>query len=212
MISVDDEKICGQCLRTLRTSEFAKDRTRTDGLQAYCRECRREYRRQNAEQIREKSKQYIAERSRREPGWNTSDPERLRRYRQENPDDVREYQRRYRASHDEEVRDATRGRRNRWYAGNPHKRAEYGALHRARKANVVIVSGAIDYERIYQRDGDICYLCGRKVLKKERHVDHVVPLSRGGTHTEDNLRVTHARCNLIKGAALVEELDMARFR
>lgn len=48
--------------------------------------------------------------------------------------------------------------------------------------------------------------------KSERHLDHVIPLSRGGAHSEDNIRVTHARCNLKKGTKLVEELDLESFR
>lgn len=30
--------------------------------------------------------------------------------------------------------------------------------------------------------------------------DHVVPLARGGTHTNDNLQATHASCNRAKRA------------
>jgi 5-methylcytosine-specific restriction endonuclease McrA len=32
-----------------------------------------------------------------------------------------------------------------------------------------------------------------------RSIDHVQPLSRGGSHTTDNVRLAHLRCNVAKG-------------
>lgn len=72
--------------------------------------------------------------------------------------------------------------------------------------------GEVDYKRVWRRDKDICYLCGCAVAKNDVHYDHVIPLTRGGVHSEDNIRVTHARCNLVKGKKLVEELDLKQFR
>lgn len=55
--------------------------------------------------------------------------------------------------------------------------------------------------------GDDCYLCGFEIdyaLKfpdpRSRSVDHIVPLSRGGSHTLDNVAMTHLRCNMSKNA------------
>jgi 5-methylcytosine-specific restriction endonuclease McrA len=36
----------------------------------------------------------------------------------------------------------------------------------------------------------------------ECHVDHVVPLARGGTHTRDNLATACPSCNISKGTKL----------
>ena len=42
--------------------------------------------------------------------------------------------------------------------------------------------------------------CGRKVRKKEFHVDHIVPISKGGSEWElDNLELSCPECNLKKG-------------
>ena len=51
---------------------------------------------------------------------------------------------------------------------------------------------------IIARDDSRCHLCGKKVKPDEIHLDHLVPLSRGGTHDESNIRVAHAFCNLSK--------------
>lgn len=60
---------------------------------------------------------------------------------------------------------------------------------------------------LIERDGDCCYLCGRQVSDAlpfthplKANIDHVVPLSRGGSHTLDNVRVACRSCNSAKGA------------
>mgnify|MGYP000862721279 CR=1 FL=1 len=52
---------------------------------------------------------------------------------------------------------------------------------------------------IYQRDAACCHLCGRPVRRADASVDHVIPSSKGGASTLDNLRLAHKRCNFAKG-------------
>lgn len=54
---------------------------------------------------------------------------------------------------------------------------------------------------VIQRDGLVCRICGGDVEPHDVHVDHIHPLSRGGRSEPANLRVTHRRCNLAKGAS-----------
>lgn len=65
----------------------------------------------------------------------------------------------------------------------------------------------IDAERlneysVFRRDGWICQICGEPVdmdLKwpdpHSASIDHVVPLSKGGSHTLENVQLTHLVCN-----------------
>jgi 5-methylcytosine-specific restriction endonuclease McrA len=53
-----------------------------------------------------------------------------------------------------------------------------------------------------------CYLCGDMIPNGERHVDHIVPLSRGGGHVASNLAIACAECNLRKAAKLPEEIGL----
>ena len=64
-------------------------------------------------------------------------------------------------------------------------------------------------QAIFDRDGWRCQLCGGHLdasLIGQRHnhqrpsIDHVVPLSRGGTDDATNLQAAHLRCNEMKGA------------
>ena len=52
---------------------------------------------------------------------------------------------------------------------------------------------------IIHRDKWTCYLCGAKLKYDEIHLDHLVPLSRGGENTKENLAVACAECNIAKG-------------
>ena len=60
---------------------------------------------------------------------------------------------------------------------------------------------------IYRRDGFICWLCGEATEPdvdpsdgRYPSLDHVVPRSRGGADSAENLRCAHRLCNSIKGA------------
>jgi hypothetical protein len=52
-------------------------------------------------------------------------------------------------------------------------------------------------ERIYKRDGYRCVKCGRE---KNLSIDHIVPLSRGGTGKDSNLQTMCVMCNVAKGS------------
>ncbi len=60
-------------------------------------------------------------------------------------------------------------------------------------------------QEVIDRDKSICYLCGKTCELHEIHLDHVLPLSRGGYHTRKNLRVSCATCNLDKGSMTEDE-------
>lgn len=56
---------------------------------------------------------------------------------------------------------------------------------------------------IYERDGYRCRKCGRKTDDLE--IDHIIPISRGGKSTYDNLQTLCRRCNLEKGSDVEED-------
>lgn len=73
---------------------------------------------------------------------------------------------------------------------------------------------AVGLAYVMKRDAGKCRLCGGAVDRnavvphpKAPTLDHVVPLSRGGTHTRANLQLAHFSCNVIKGdRAMGEQL------
>jgi len=65
--------------------------------------------------------------------------------------------------------------------------------------------------RIIERDGYYCVYCDEDLRDAEIHMDHVIPESKGGPTSYDNLQVTCRKCNLAKGA-LTESEFMNRLR
>lgn len=48
--------------------------------------------------------------------------------------------------------------------------------------------------------GPKCHLCALPIQKDQRwHLDHIIPLSQGGTDHPTNLAPAHTTCNLAKG-------------
>ena len=69
-------------------------------------------------------------------------------------------------------------------------------------------------KEIFIRDNWCCGICKEAVDPTLNHpdpmsasLDHVVPLSRGGSHTRDNVQLAHLRCNLRKNDKLPEEFE-----
>lgn len=108
--------------------------------------------------------------------------------------------------------DKGRACNRRCYAKNPEKRAESTAKHyvenpemylsysRNRRARVRNAEGSHtkdDISRIRKSQKDRCAYC-RVGLKKKGHVDHIQPLSSGGSNWPRNLQLLCGPCNLSK--------------
>jgi 5-methylcytosine-specific restriction endonuclease McrA len=52
---------------------------------------------------------------------------------------------------------------------------------------------------IYQRDGGKCHLCHHYVSRKSFTLDHIIPKSKGGPGSWENLALAHLRCNVKRG-------------
>lgn len=77
---------------------------------------------------------------------------------------------------------------------------------------------SINLEKLYKRDNGICWICGGKCDYDDYHfdenkhfvvgnnypsIDHVFPLSKGGNHTWENVRLAHHYCNTLKSDKVV---------
>jgi 5-methylcytosine-specific restriction endonuclease McrA len=59
--------------------------------------------------------------------------------------------------------------------------------------------------RVIERDGLYCVYCDDDLRDAEIHMDHVIPESKGGETSYNNLQVTCRKCNLAKGVLTEEE-------
>lgn len=103
-----------------------------------------------------------------------------RRWRQNNPERAREVAKQSRAKNPETQRNKT-GRRRALVRSN-------GVFQVTKKEILALI-----------RKG--CSYCGKQAL----HIDHIIPISRGGRHSIGNLTGACASCNLSKGAKFITE-------
>lgn len=82
-----------------------------------------------------------------------------------------------------------------------------------------MVDRDISLERLYQRDGGICYLCGNVCDWNDKKtvdgtiicgdnypsIEHVIPLSKNGKHSWANVRLACRKCNTYKGDRLIAD-------
>ena len=109
-----------------------------------------------------------------------------------------------------------KNKRARLSAQKVYRNSEKGreALARARHKRRAVKCGAttierVDRETVFETDGWVCGICGKPVDKSlswpdamSVAMDHVIPLSRGGSHSYENVQCSHVSCNSRKGAKL----------
>lgn len=208
-----ETKKCSVCKRELGIDSFGRDKHRGDGLNVRCKSC-----------ICEKSKasyvRTLEASRRRKSAYNARNAKALKEYqarwyqdnkeghdaavierRKRNPEKWVEYQRQWEREHPE----SAKIRRRRYQQAHPDVIQRHNALRRFRIGEARV--GEVSYERIWERDNGICHICGGVVERSEVHFDHIVPISKGGLHCEENIAVSHAICNVRKGARLVEPAE-----
>lgn len=94
-----------------------------------------------------------------------------------------------------------------------HHKGNGDSVKRAKK-NGAEYDCSISLDKLIDRDGLACYLCGKTCTKEDKRwgtfgpdyptIDHVIPLSKGGSHTWDNVKVACGECNcVVKGAKVL---------
>lgn len=94
------------------------------------------------------------------------------------------------------------------YYSDPEFRAECASKSRQRRADKLgapgkITSPAALVEYLVARDHGRCGICRKPVRARKGpmrpSIDHIIPLTRDGEHTLENVQLAHFRCNLSKG-------------
>ena len=102
------------------------------------------------------------------------------------------YAKEYYQTHKEEFA----ARKKRWYKRNPGKVLEYNNNRRALKLRAKGTATAKQVQDRWEFYGNVCYLCG----KLAEAIDHIIPLSKGGSNWPANLRPICKLCNSTKGS------------
>lgn len=189
------QRRCAACHETKPLDAFRPSTRHAAGRGYYCLDCARA-------KVREMRRRHKTEDPAKERARWAAD---ARRWRAQNPRLAKERNRaattKWRKADPARKNASTRA----WYAANLlHARAikhKSEMNRRARKRAVFVEE--IDPAIVFQRDGGMCGIC-RNVVSTEQpwHIDHVIPLSKGGPHAYTNVQLAHASCNIAKGARL----------
>ena len=92
---------------------------------------------------------------------------------------------------------------------------EANRKHHALKRTTEVES--ISEKEVYLRDGWICQHCKKRVDKRVKFpdlmslsLDHIVPLSKGGSHTYANVQLVHLSCNKSKKDGVLPQGEQLR--
>lgn len=171
----------------------------------------KEWRKQNAERLSEYDAAYKA-------GNHQKIRAREKAYRAANRDKVRDWAKSFRVRNREKVAawnvayhlmNAATIRKKVlcWQRENPDKCRVRNQNRRARQADGKLSKDII--ERLYTLQRGKCPCCG-KPLGKDFHLDHIVPLAKGGLNVDSNIQLLRKRCNHNKSAKSPVEFMQSR--
>lgn len=211
-------KRCCRCGSSKPPESFYRNNQSPDGRAPLCAECARAEKRVAYAAEPAKYKARVAAYRRANPGkaaavseawrrrnwerfkagkkaWRKKNPAKLRalyreyarRRRARYPRRIADYRLAYRAKNRDRINEQRRGERARLTS------RKASALRRARKRAAAV--GSVDFKAIYARDGGRCWICWRTIPLALTHFDHLIPLARGGEHSENNIRVACQSCN-----------------
>lgn len=192
-------KICSRCEEAkLATREYFEIHDqKPDGLRPECRVCMNTYMRNHRNENLERFRKYARAVYHR-------NPETQRRYRESRREAQRQYNRIYAVKNSDRLVERAR----QWALNNPERnRLLSRVASRKRYSRLKNTEGsysADDITCLYEEQSGLCAYCGIR-LYGEYDIDHVVPLSRGGSNWPDNLLLACPSCNRRKNTKTLEE-------
>jgi 5-methylcytosine-specific restriction endonuclease McrA len=183
-------KTCSICNKQLSVDSFFRHRQTRDGLYPYCKQCnsekRKAWRQRNRDRANAQSLEYVRRNPQLRRKWTSINRD---RHREERREQARRTTEKQLASHAKNE-GARRARKRMLPSGND---AAIAAIYRRAKSEGLVV----------------CHYCKAEIPFGRRHVDHAIPLARGGSHLESNLVIACSTCNLAKGTRTADEFFAA---
>lgn len=152
------------------------------------------YRKENADTLRKRDRQRYEKRREQQREYH-------RQYYQENKEECARRNREYHLANYEQIKAAAK----RWQKANPDKKRNYQRQRRAWKLGAEserYCEG--DINAMWHEQDGVCSYC-EIPLFGDYHVDHVIPLSRGGSDRLDNLVLACPSCNRWKSTKTGEQ-------
>ena len=135
-----------------------------------------------------------------------------KKYYEANKEKIKEYLREYNKENNEKLT----AQKREYYQKN--KDAHQAAMRRREIAKRGTRVEKYTTQDVLDKWGTSCHICNEEIdltaprsprfkgWQRGLHLDHVVPVSKGGTDTLDNVKPSHALCNLNKFTSNIDEL------
>lgn len=188
------ERTCTICGVVKPMSEFSKGNA-LGGYKSYCKACQSQSNKDYA--ARNKAREREAPVEKRCPACERTLPGTAFYVAKRTSDGLQTY-----------CKECQNQKNHRWYEAHKERvvawRARYYLDYRYQARKMGSAADKVNYSAIWERDKGICYLCGQPIDRSDVHFDHVIPLSKGGPHTSDNIRAAHSSCNLRKADKIID--------
>lgn len=211
-------KVCSTCAGAKAPSDFNKDKSKADGLCSSCRECNKA---RAARWYLDNKDAALAQRKSRFERKREIELEQMRQWRLANAERKRASDAAYYAANKEKAtayalkwsranRENVNRRNAEYKKRNPQQVLDQSHRRRARKlGSSSLIVASQDLTRLKRRFGGRCAYCGNG---GKMTIDHVVPLSRGGSHSIGNLLPACQPCNFSKHSKFLYEWIVWRQR
>ncbi len=188
-------KKCFKCGIRKNRSEFYKHPKMGDGYLGKCKKCTKkdasEYRKNNHEKV----KKYDQQRNKL--------PHRIKSHKQSSQNHRKE-QKQYRQDNKEHIIACAK-----LYRQTPEGKAirkMHWQNRRSLKKDLTKEIIQQVYENNIKKYGTLtCCLCFKWITFGDDSLEHLIPLSRGGSNDLNNLGIAHNKCNMQKGTKTLEE-------
>lgn len=188
-------KQCTRCKQVKPLTEFWRDRSKSDGHRSQCTECRKRYKQSHAVQIREQQRSwhqrnphYARNWFKARPGYNAAE-----RRKEQKRAATRKWRENNKESHAILVKQ--------WREANPDKVIQWDRDRRARKAQAEGIFTDEQFQELCRHWNNRCLRCDET---SKLTVDHVIPLSRGGSNDISNIQPLCGSCNSRKGTRIID--------
>lgn len=131
--------------------------------------------------------------------WARKNKDKVKKYALSHPEKFRESAARYRKNHP----DREKIKSKKYRLSHPHILQAAQVSRRAAKNGVTANFKHNEWTKMIESYNHCCAYCGEKFNRLEQ--DHVIPLTRGGTHESKNIVPACRSCNASKGTKLLIE-------
>lgn len=195
---MEQYKSCSKCNQSKPASDFHKYIRSNDGLKPACKDCNKceakKWRENNLDKAKLTNKRWAE--NNKEASYLIK-----KRWQQNNKEKVSASTRKWQLANAEHIKLVSQI----WASNNKDLRLQTAARRRARKAeNGIFYISPKDLRKLRNQ---ICFYCRRNPGSE---IDHVIPISRGGTHGIGNLVLACRACNRSKSSKYVTEWKYAR--